>query len=143
MANRHFQFRLRSHPNAAAASIDNLSVEMLVEGGAWQRQQPQLDSPPFRLYLIALLLCEHRQLVVHSQERGLPLHQVSADYSVSTSADWDLLRISSRFRIQLEAAATTLEPLDRAWLVERMRLCPVGRNLPATVERELTLAMES
>jgi hypothetical protein len=76
MSQRTFQFRLRSTHAAPARATESLVMEFLSETGHQQPQTPSLTTPGFRLYLLSLLLCQHHQLVVNAQERGIPLTQL-------------------------------------------------------------------
>jgi hypothetical protein len=144
MAERSFRFRLRSsHPSPTRATT-NLEVEFLTDCGSWEPQQLSLSMPGFRLYLISLLLCQHFYLVANALEKGIPLQEVEADFSVTTSSDWILASAEGDFRIRLDAAASTEERslADAeaiAYMQERMKLCPISRNLPESVHKRMDL----
>lgn len=148
MSQRTFQFRLRSSHSAPERHTQSLVVELLSDSGEWQPQIPSLTTPGFRLYLLSLLLCQHHYLVANAQERAIPLQQVKGSFSVITSADWILEQVSGDFRIQLDPTAS---PDERAradagaisYIKERMKLCPVSRNLPATVEKTMALHLDT
>ena len=148
MDHRTFAFRLRSSHGAPDRHTQSLVVELLSDSGEWQPQIPSLATPGFRLYLLSLLLCQHHYLVANAQERAIPLQQVEGTFSVTTSADWILERVSGDFRIRLDPAAN---PDERAradadaisYIRERMKLCPVSRNLPATVEKTMALHLDA
>jgi len=100
--------------------------------------------PGFRLYLISLLLCQHFHLVVNAREKAIPLQQVEADFIVTTSSDWIVASVEGDFRIRLDAAASeqerALADADAiAYLQERMKLCPISRNLPESVGKRIDL----
>jgi hypothetical protein len=139
MSNRPFQFRLHSSHTAPERHSQELEVAMLRDGDRWEAQQLHLDVPGFRLYLIALLLCQHRHLVRHGLEKGLPLQRVDAEFEVSTTDDWDLISIRSQFRIQLDAGSANVDASCLGWIQERMARCPVGRNLPPGVDSQINL----
>lgn len=147
MSQRTFQFRLRSSHAAPDRATGSLVVEFLAESGEWQPQNPSLTTPGFRLYLLSLLLCQHHYLVANAQERGIPLQQVEGEFTVITSADWILERVEGDFRMMLDAGASS-EEKGRAdgeaiiYIKERMKLCPVSRNLPQSAVKctELLIA---
>lgn len=119
-------------------------MEFLNDSGTWQVQEPSLDTPGFRLSLLALLLCQHFYLVANARERSVPLHQVEGAFTVTTSADWMIQEVSGHFQLKLRpgAAAEELARADEealAFIRRRMQLCPVSRNLPTTVKKVLTL----
>lgn len=144
MSQRTFQFRLRSSHSALARTTQSLVVELLSEAGEWQPQLPSLTTPGFRLYLLSLLLCQHHYLVANAAERAIPLQQVEGAFTVITSADWILEEVSGDFQMHLDPAASP-EERGRAdaeaigYISERMKLCPVSRNLPPTVQKAIAL----
>ena len=100
--------------------------------------------PGFRLYLISLLLCQHFYLVANANERQIPLQQVDADFEVTTSSDWIVSSVVGDFRIRIEqlAPGESAQPSTDsiAFLEERMKLCPISRNLPDSVIKNIHLS---
>jgi len=148
MANRVFQFRLRSDHLAPDRQSEALSVDCRDADGHWQPQDPTLSTPGFRLYLLSLLLCQHFYLVANARELSIPLQAVEGFFEVTTGEDWILLRVQGDFRIRLDPAAPTDERsrADAASLNhirQRMTLCPVSRNLPPTAEKLTTLSLSA
>lgn len=146
MSQRTFRFRLSSNHAAPDHTVTALVVEFLAESGEWQPQSPSLTTPGFRLYLLSLLLCQHHYLVANAQERGIPLQRVEGSFTVTTSADWILEKVDGDFRMILDAGASGEEQgrADAeaiAFIQERMKLCPVSRNLPASVVKHITLSL--
>jgi hypothetical protein len=146
MRSRTFRLRLRSSHPAPERSSTNLVVEFLNDSGLWEPQQLNFTMPGFRLYLISLLLCQHFYLVANAREKHISLHQVEADVVVTTSSDWIVTAVEGEFRIQLDAAASLQEQqlADAeavAFIQERMKLCPVSRNLPEGVHKRIDLTM--
>jgi hypothetical protein len=93
-----------------------VEVDRLSEEGEWQPQNPSLNTPPFRLHLIALLLCLHLQLVSEARERQIPLQQVLADLSVSVSNSWDLEAVVASLLSVLRFSSFSLVPLSPVFL---------------------------
>jgi hypothetical protein len=146
MAQRLFQFRLRSsHPGPERATRD-LAVEFLTPDGQWEPQQPSLTMPGFRLYLISLLLCQHTYLVANARERQIPVERVEASFTVATSGTWIVERVEGDFRMVLDPAARA-EDRERVdaealtWMRERMTHCPISRNLPEGVPKRIELRL--
>lgn len=145
MGERTFQFRLRSSHPAPDRASEGLVVEFLTDAGAWETQQLSLTMPGFRLYLISLLLCQHFYLVANAREKAIPLKQVEADFLVTTSSDWVVASVEGDFRIRLDASASEQErglaDADAiATMQERMKLCPISRNLPESVGKRIELS---
>lgn len=146
MSQRTFQFRLRSSHAAPDRATGSLVVEFLAESGDWQLQTPSLTTPGFRLYLLSLLLCQHHYLVANAQERGIPLQRVEGSFTVITSADWILEQVEGDFRMVLDAGFSSEEQRRAdgeaiAYIKERMKLCPVSRNLPQSVQKQIDLSL--
>jgi len=144
---RSFHFRLTSHHPAPDRSTKDLVVEFLTEAGTWEPQQLSLTMPGFRIYLIALLLCQHVYLVANAREKHIPLQKVEADLVVTASSDWIVASVEGNFHLHLDAAASEQErgPADAeaiAFIQERMKLCPVSRNLPEGVRKHIVLEIQ-
>ena len=147
MSDRTFHFRLHSSHLPPQRATSNLMVELLNDNGQWQPQQLSFSTPGFRIYLISLLLCQHFYLVANAQEKRIPLERVEADFVVTTSSDWIVAAVEGDFRIRLDAAASAEERqlADAeaiAFMQERMKLCPISRNLPEHVHKRIDLSTE-
>lgn len=141
---RTFSFRLQSRHPAPDRSSTDLAVQWLDADGHWEPQRLDLAMPGFRIYLISLLLCQHLYLVANAQERRIPLGRVEAEFTVVASEDWMLRSVVGDFRIWLDGAggAEGSEPGSADDLVsieERMKVCPVSRNLPSGVHKHTTV----
>jgi uncharacterized OsmC-like protein len=147
MTARSFHFRLRSSHLPPERATTNLVVELHKAAGQWEPQQLSFSTPGFRIYLISLLLCQHFYLVANAQEKRIPLERVEADFVVTTSSDWIVAAVEGDFRIRLDAAASAEEHqlADAeaiAFMQERMKLCPISRNLPEHVHKRIALSAE-
>ena len=147
MSQRTFQFQLSSRP-ASDPGDSSIVVERLNDEGQWQTQHPSLHMPPFRLHLIAMLLCLRYHLEAEARERGIPLQKVKAAFTATVSDSWDLQELDARFSLWLDPEASP-EARQRAddtaiaAMGERMRLSPVSRNRPVGVPLQLELALQA
>jgi uncharacterized OsmC-like protein len=146
MSPRTFQFRLHSDHGDPETSAGPPLLERLSDSGVWEEQQPGLTTPPFRLSLIALLLCLRFHLVSEAAERQIPLRQLRATLSVAVSETWDLEAYRAEFQLQLDptAGAAGLARADRAALAalrERMARSPVARNLTASIDAQIIVEL--
>lgn len=87
-------------------------------------------------------------MVGDAQERGVPLQQVEGRFTVVTSADRILEQVRGDFGLKLDPSAFSEERSRAdteaiADIKERMKLCPVSRNLPPSVEKRIELALAS
>ena len=84
--------------------------------------------------------------MANAQERGIPLGQVEGQLVVTTSADWIVTAVEGNFRIHLDPGARD-DQRQRAdgeaiaAVQERMKLCPVSRNLSAGVHKRIDLSV--
>ncbi|QCH13564.1 hypothetical protein CB0101_00230 [Synechococcus sp. CB0101] len=138
MSERTFRFRLRSSHRPPERNTTDLVVEFLSDSGLWEPQQLSLTMPGFRIYLISLLLCQHFYLVANAREKAIPLQEVQADFNVTTSSDWIIASVEGNFGIRLDPGAAPSEDAI-AYMQERMKLCPISRNLPETVAKSISL----
>ena len=104
-------------------------VEFHGDSGSWEPQ---------------LLLCQHFYLVANARWKAIPLQQVEADFIVTSSSDWIVASVTGDFRIRLDGAASAQErglaDVDAiAYLQERMKLCPISRNVPDGVRKRIDL----
>lgn len=144
MNNRTFRFRLRSSHRPPEHGTTDLVVEFLSDSGLWEPHQLSFSMPGFRIYLISLLLCQHFYLVANAREKAIPLQEVQADFNVTTSSEWIIASVEGEFRIRLDPAADPGEqPLANAevmaFMEERMRLCPISKNLPESVSKTINV----
>jgi hypothetical protein len=147
MSDRTFRFRLHSSHLPPQRSTSNLTVELLNDNGQWQPQQLSFSTPGFRIYLISLLLCQHFYLVANAQVNRILLERVEAAFVVTTSSDWIVAAVEGDIRIRLDPAASAEERqlADAeaiAFMQERMKLCPISRNLPEHVHKRIALSAE-
>jgi hypothetical protein len=137
---RSFRFRLQSRHSPPERTSGDLAVQWLNGEGRWEPQELHLTMPGFRIYLISLLLCQHFYLVANARERGIPLARVDGELTVCTGEDWRLRSVIGEFRLELDPASAAggvpgVAAGDLRYLQERMKECPVSRNLPAEVEK--------
>ena len=142
MAHRTFQFRLHSDDRFADATP---VVERLSDTGVWDVQQPDLSTPPFRLSLIALLLCLRHHLLSEAHERQIPLRELRATLTVEVTQTWDIERLAAEFTLLLDAAegSAVRQRADAAALMamrQRMEGSPVARNLAASSQNSINVS---
>jgi hypothetical protein len=71
---------------------------------------------------------------------------VEGNFTVTTSADWILEQLNGAFVIRLDPDVSSQEH-SRAdvdaitYIKERMKLCPVSRNLPDSVVKRIDLSL--
>ena len=113
-------------------------VEFLSDSGLWEPQQLSFTLPGFRIDLISLLLCQHVYLVANAHEKGIALQEVQADFNVTTSSEWIIEHVQGDFRIRIERNTNASNEV-MAYMQERMKLCPISKNLPESVGKTITV----
>jgi hypothetical protein len=120
-------FHLRSRARHVGDENEQVELELELEGAdGWQPVAFELSIPPFRGFVCAAFLCQHVHLRIHASERELLLDQVRGEFWVRTE-DWFVRELRAEFRATLRAG----EPFedDAEFIAERMRDCPISRNL--------------
>jgi hypothetical protein len=142
MTQRTFQFRLHSKHGSHKTGESTPVVERLSDAGVWEVQEPGLTTPPFRLSLIALLLCLRFHLIQEAEKRQMPLKALRGTLTVDVTEDWDIERWSAHFAVVLDAAAsgvaqTNADAPALAALRARMERSPVARNMPPAIHKQI------
>jgi hypothetical protein len=138
MSQRTFRFKLRSSHCPPERGTRDLVVEFLSDSGLWEPQQLSFTLPGFRIDLISLLLCQHVYLVANAHEKGIALQEVQADFNVTTSSEWIIEHVQGDFRIRIERNTNASNEV-MAYMQERMKLCPISKNLPESVGKTITV----
>lgn len=146
MGSRTFQLRVLGHYDPALAE-SALSLERINETGTWEPQVPSLETPPFRLHLISILLCLKFHLLAVARERTIPLQELAGSLTAQVSDSWDLESLVALFHLTLADGASpehrslaSSEALTA--MEERMRLSPVPRNRPQQVPLQLSVLLK-
>ena len=120
-------FHLRSRARHVGDENEPVELELELESPeGWQAVSFELSMPPFRAFVCAAFLCQHVYLRTNASERELLLDQVRGELWVKTE-DWFVRELRAEFRATLRAGAPYEE--DAEFIAERMRDCPISRNL--------------
>ena len=129
-------FHLKSRAVHGGAENEQLSLEMEIETEeGWQPVALEFATPPYRAFLCSALMCQQAYLRMNATERGLLLAEARGDLRIVTE-DWCVRELTARFRVTLRRGTPTAD--DLAFIGERMRDCPVSRNL-VEARKETTL----
>jgi hypothetical protein len=136
MTERRFRLRLDCGYVQPDNRPDGLRVEVL-EQGAWTPLVLGLESPGFLVFSYAILTCQHLYLRTNCAERGLALAHLGGEMELVTDADWTLRSLDLDFAARLAAGRPEEGEVD--YIVERMRQCPVSRNIRAPADTRIRL----
>lgn len=129
---RTFDFRLNSTYADPGNILATLHVEHRVDQ-IWQPFQLDVQTRGFLIFVYSCFICQHTYLRVNATEQGLDLAFISGSFKMTTSHDWYILAINAEFDVYLSAGNAGHGQVH--YLVERMKGCPVSRNLGQDVEK--------
>jgi hypothetical protein len=130
MDERTFHLRSRSEHEGDASELLALSMELEADG-EWQPVTLSPLMPPFRAFVCASLMCQHAYLRMNATERGLVVAAANGDFWMKTH-DWHVLEIAAHFAITLRGGNPSGD--DLLFISERMRDCPISRNLASATK---------
>ena len=142
---RTFHFRITSKHDQEDTKTKDLTIDALIDG-EWERQVPSFTLPGFRQYLISLVYCQQFYLIANAKERNIPLKLVQGEVTISTGQDWIMKQFQGSFNIELYGSKDTWTKLakeeDLDYCKQRMKLCPVSKNLPKHTEKIITVELQ-
>jgi len=131
MTPREHKLRIALRYEGDDNTVASRQVERLVDG-QWQPWNLDIHTPGFLIYTYALAKCQELFFRMNCAERGLVLDSAQGELEVY-SEDFHIQRSHARFTGKLRSGTPTAD--DIAWICQRMRVCPVSRNLGEQVER--------
>jgi len=93
----------------------------------WQAFDLNAGSPGFLVFVYAVLTCQQMHLRLACVDRGLQLDSASGEIEMVTTEDWIITKLRVAFQAQLKTGEADAEDLEA--IVQRMKNCPVSRNL--------------
>jgi len=97
--------------------------------------------PGFRQSLVSLVVCQHFYLVANAKERNMPLKSIEGEITIITGKDWIMKSFEGDFVSSLDAPKaeweTKAKPEGLQYCMERMKLCPVSKNLAACTDKKI------
>ena len=109
--------------------VRQLDVE-IHENEQWQPLKLDATTPGFVVFVSSIFTCQHLFLRTNSFERGLQLASASGEIRVQADSDWLLERVEVIFDATLARGTAGREDVE--YIIERMKQCPVSRNLPTS-----------
>ncbi len=127
-----FACRYRDSEN----SVAQLNVEHLVDN-EWQVFDLNAESPGFSIFVYAILNCQHLYCRTNAAERGLVFERAQGEIALAADEDWRLQKVHVDVEAQLRTGQASDD--DVAFIIERMKQCPVSRNLNEISDAKTTL----
>jgi organic hydroperoxide reductase OsmC/OhrA len=139
MSERIFRMRIFCDYNDPDNTVESQRVEFFKEG-EWADFDLDTGTAGFLVFVYAVLACQQMHLRLGCKDRGLQLAAAAGDIEIATTADW----IISRLRVNFSAVVDTGEASedDVATVIQRMKNCPVSKNLTFSPQAETTLEFQ-
>ena len=126
MAQHRFKLRACYRYSGEDNQVEGLEAEIQTDDG-WQALDLNLSTPGFLIFVYSLLVCQHTYFHANSTETGLQLDRAEVDLLLVAGDDWKIRQIEVGIRSRLRSGEPAAETI--AYIVNRMRQCPVSINL--------------
>ena len=135
---RTFHFRLNSTHTDPNNAVATLHVEQYVND-VWQPFELNEYMPGFQIFAYSCFICQHTYLRMNATEQEMNLAFISGTFTLTTSQDWEVLSVDAEFDAYLSAGEATPKQVND--LIDRMKGCPIARNLAHNVVKHTRLSM--
>ena len=126
MAKRKFTMQLHCSYEDPDNSVAQLSVEVLTQDG-WQALDLSVASPGFQIFVYSVFICQHMYFRTNCAERRLMLEHSDGNLLLVTDKEWNIEELEIEFIGFLKSGTPSQRDID--YIVERMKQCPVSKNL--------------
>ena len=131
-------FHLRSVAVHEGESNDPVQLDLEIETSrGWEPVSLSTSTAPFRAFVCTDLMCQHAYLRMNASERGLVVTEARGELWMKTE-DWYVRELTARFTVTVEAGEPSSD--DQDFISERMRNCPISRNL-ASAEKQTIIEL--
>lgn len=141
MSKHDYRMRLTSRYQGADNEVTGLEVAAL-EKSAWRVLDLHPGSPGFLIFVYSVFTCQHLYLRTNAAERGLLLETANGEMRLVAAEDWNLVSIDVSFQVMLRADSALPRGGDEEYIIERMKVCPVSRNLKPGIVKKTTLKFQ-
>ena len=138
MSTRNFQMRMKCSYTGSGNDVASLSVEHTANG-QWENFDLQVTSPGFEIFVYAVFTCQHMYMRVNCAERGLQLNTSEGSITVGTDEDWNVTALKIAFTANVSSGTGNQEDID--YIVSRMKLCPVSKNIREVAGAETSISL--
>ncbi|MEN8205933.1 MAG: OsmC family protein [Pseudomonadota bacterium] len=136
MSERIFRMRIFCDYKEPDNTVESQQVE-LFKGNEWTDFDLDTGTAGFLIFVYAVLACQQMHLRLGCKDRGLKLASAAGDIEIATTEDWIITKLQVNFSAVLTAGEASEE--DRATVIQRMKSCPVSKNLTFAPGAETTL----
>jgi hypothetical protein len=138
MTERSFHMRLFCRYAEPENTVSDLTVDVLSDG-QWENFDLRLETAGFLVFVYAIFSCQHLYLRTNCAERGLLLDSAQGAIELVASEEWDVQKLHVNFDIRLKFGHPSAD--DVSYITERMKQCPVSRNLKAISDSETAVRL--
>ncbi len=139
MSKHTFSLRMAATYRPPENEIATLDVDVQIDD-EWTALELGATTPGFLIFVYSIFTCQHTYLRTNGAERNLNYGSSQGSIWLEASEDWLLEKIDLRFDVKL--AAGDADEDDVAYIVSRMKQCPVSRNLPSDIEAHTRVGFE-
>lgn len=136
MSERIFKMQMSCSYQEPDNMVASLQVRAFQED-EWKAFDLNTGSPGFLVFVYAVLSCQQMHMRLGCVERGLHLDSASGDIEIVTTEDWMITRLRVAFTAHLQQGEASAGDVDT--IVQRMKNCPVSRNLTFAPRSETSL----
>jgi len=136
MSERVFRMQLSCDYQEPDNAVGRLQVKVC-QDGEWKAFDLNAGSPGFLVFVYAVFSCQQMHMRLGCADRGLRLDSASGEIEVVTTEDWIITRLRVDFAARLKAGEADAEAVEA--IIQRMKNCPVSRNLVFSPHSETTL----
>ena len=136
MSERIFRMRIFCDYKEPDNTVEKQRVELFKEG-AWTDFDLDTETAGFLIFVYAVLACQQMHLRLGCKDRGLQLASAAGDIEIATTEDWHISRLHVNFSALLSSGEGSENDVET--VIQRMKNCPVSKNLTFSPQAETTL----
>jgi uncharacterized OsmC-like protein len=136
MNERVFRMQMSCDYQEPDNTVARLQLKVF-QDGEWKAFDLNAGSPGFLVFVYAVFSCQQMHLRLGCVDRGLRLDSASGEIEMVTTEDWIITRLHVAFAAQLKTGEAGAEDVET--IIQRMKNCPVSRNLTFSPHSETTL----
>jgi uncharacterized OsmC-like protein len=136
MSERIFKMRISCDYKEPDNTVESQQVE-LFKGNQWTEFELDTGTAGFLIFVYAVLSCQQMHLRLGCKDRGLQLASAAGEIKIATTEDWHISTLQVSFSAVLTSGEASEEDVET--VIQRMKNCPVSRNLTFAPQAETSL----
>ncbi|MCW8831115.1 MAG: hypothetical protein OQK32_06280 [Gammaproteobacteria bacterium] len=139
MTDKNFHLRLNCNYKTGKNEVADLCVEIWIEN-EWKKLHLSTKSPGFLLLVYGLFSCQHLYMRTNFAERNILLESARGELQLSAGEFWNIKKVDITFNAKIKSGSPDKADID--YIIERMGHCPVSMNIPADIDKKVTVNFE-